>query len=78
MIDPALLEPWVRLVCAILHRATLDARAGRSNRLRIEARLFLFEPYSEFLMESVNLDVDAVRSKVLSQWLRGVGKNLLT
>ena len=76
MREKSFLDPWRQLASAILYRATLDARAGRSERLRLDARLFLFEPCSELLMESLDLDVDAVRSKALAQWMRG--KNLLT
>lgn len=62
LMDPTL-DAWFNLALMILRHAIVEARAGN-----VEARSFLYEPCAEWLMESLGLDVDRVRAKLVREW----------
>ena len=65
--DPTL-DAWFNLTCAVIRRAVKDARGGCPMYQCIEARSFLYEPCAEWLIESLGLDVDRMRAKLIRDW----------
>lgn len=62
------LDCWDRLAIRILKFAIKEARDGKTIRLRLEARMYLFEPESEWLLRLLDANVQRVRDALLTVW----------